>query len=344
VRGLLLRVPAVAALPAAMLTTTTLAACSKAPGTASAPPPPAASGDPRPSAPSAPAAVHPFTGARTSNVGPVLAVKIDNTRSAKPQFGLRSADIVYVEQVEGGLSRIMAVFSSKLPPRVGPVRSARISDLHLLPQFGRPAFAYSGVQSKMKPYVANAPLIDVSQDRSNTGYTRSGPQRAPYNLYGMSRQLLARAPGASKAADIGFRFGPAPAGGRTVASFTARYPAATLRFQWSAPAGRWLVTQDGRPDVAGEGGRLGGATVVIQRAHTTRSQFHDFLGNYTPLVRTVGSGTATVLRDGKAYDARWSRPSEKDGTTFTTASGAPMTFAPGQVWVVLVNDGKPVTP
>ncbi|WP_329261759.1 DUF3048 domain-containing protein [Actinoallomurus sp. NBC_01490] len=329
---------------AAVLVPTALVACSKSPVTAVASPPSLASADPSPSSTPAPARAHPFTGAPAGADGPVLAVKIDNTKSAKPQLGLRSADIVYVEQVEGGLSRIMAVFSSKLPSRIGPVRSARISDLHLLPQFGRPAFAYSGVQGKMKPYVAKAPLIDVSQDRSNTGYTRTGPHAAPYNLYGTPRQLLARAPGASRAGDIGFRFGPAPDGGKTVSSFTARYPAAALKFTWSPGEKRWLVTQDGHPDRAGEGGRQGGATIVVQRAHTTRSQFHDFLGNYTPLVQTVGTGKATVLRDGKAYDARWSRPSEKDGTTFTTASGAPMTFATGQVWVVLVNDGKPTTP
>jgi hypothetical protein len=330
----------------AMVAATGLAACSKGPEPASAPPPPASSGVPTPSATAtpAPAGAGPFTGEPARPGAPVLAVKIDNTHAAKPQYGLRSADIVYVEQVEGGLSRIMAVFSSKLPSRVGPVRSARISDLHLLPQFGRPAFAYSGVQGKMKPYVARAPLVDVSQDRSNTGYTRSGPHVAPYNLYGTPSRLLARAPGAGKAADIGFRFGPAPAGGRPAGSFTARYPAATLKFTWSPGEKRWLVTQDGRADRAGEGGRLGGATIVVQRAHTTRSQFHDFLGNYTPLVRTTGTGTATVLRDGRSYDARWSRPSEKDGTTFTTPSGAPMTFARGQVWVVLVNDGKPTTP
>lgn len=328
---------------AAVIVAATLAACSKSPGTAPASPPHARARDSKPSSPS-PARTHPFTGERTGAVGPVLAVKIDNTRSAKPQLGLRSADIVYVEQVEGGLSRVMAIFSSKMPPRVGPVRSARISDLHLLAQFGRPAFAYSGVQGKMKPYVAKAPLIDVSQDRSNTGYTRTGPHHAPYNLYGTPKRLLGRAKGAAKATGIGFRFGPAPAGGRPVTSFTARYPAATLRFQWSAAGRRWLVTQDGRADRAAEGGRLGGQTIVVQRVHTTRSQFHDFLGDYTPLMNTVGNGKATVLRDGKAYDARWSRPSEKRGTTFTTASGAPMTFAPGQVWVVLVNDGRPITP
>jgi hypothetical protein len=324
---------------AAAATAVALVACSGGPQRANPPaaPPPASS-------PAAPVPVHPFTGGHTGLSNPVLAIKIDNTRSAKPQRGLRSADIVYVEQVEGGLSRVMAVFSSHLPPKVGPVRSARISDLHIVPQFGRPAFAYSGVQGKMVPFVARAPLIDVSPGKAGGAYARGGPNPPPYNLFASPKRLLAHAPGAAKPRDIGFRFGPAPPGGRPVRTATARYPSASLRFRWSSSEKRWLVSQDGRPDVAAEGGRLGGATVVIQRAKTTRSRFHDFLHNYTPLVQTVGTGTATVLRDGKAYQAHWSRRSEADGTVFTTASGQPMTFAPGQVWIVLVNVGKPITP
>jgi hypothetical protein len=42
-----------------------------------------------------------------------------------------------------------------------------------------------------------------------------------------------------------------------------------------------------------------------------------------------------VLRDGRAYDIRWSRADPDGGTTFTTASGQPMRFARGPVWVVL---------
>ncbi len=42
-----------------------------------------------------------------------------------------------------------------------------------------------------------------------------------------------------------------------------------------------------------------------------------------------------MLRDGRACPVRWSRPDAEHGTTFTTASGQPMTFAPGPVWVVL---------
>ncbi len=82
----------------------------------------------------------PRTGAATH----VLAVKIDNVAPARPHTGLEGADIVYVEQVEAGLSRILAVYSADLPPVIGPVRSARETDLELLRQFDRPALAFSG--------------------------------------------------------------------------------------------------------------------------------------------------------------------------------------------------------
>ena len=42
--------------------------------------------------------------------GPVLAVKIDDTNPAHPQIGIEDADVVYIEQVESGLTRLMAIF------------------------------------------------------------------------------------------------------------------------------------------------------------------------------------------------------------------------------------------
>ncbi|RAY17205.1 DUF3048 domain-containing protein [Actinomadura craniellae] len=332
---------------AAILGAVTLAgvsACSED-GRKAVPPVSPGTTTPTPTPTPTPPATHPFTGGRTGLQNPVLAVKIDNTRPAHPQEGLRSADIIYVEQVEGGETRLMAIFSSKLPRRVGPVRSARISDLHILSAYGRPAFAFSGVQSKMKPYIRRSKLYDISQDNGGSSYFRVGGGRSiPYNLFSSPRALLAQAPKASGPRNIGFRFGPAPEGGKPRTSFTARWPSETMGFRWSAAQKRWLSSHSGRSNTAAEGGVLGGQTIVVQYAKTTRSRFHDFLGSYTPLIHTTGTGRATVLRDGKAYDARWSRPNEESGTTFTTAAGAPMTFAPGQVWVVLVNDGPPRIP
>ena len=45
--------------------------------------------------------------------GPILAVKIDDTNAAHPQVGLNSADVIYIEQVEGGLTRLAAISRMK---------------------------------------------------------------------------------------------------------------------------------------------------------------------------------------------------------------------------------------
>jgi hypothetical protein len=265
----------------------------------------------------------------------VLAVKIDNIVTARPQTGLQSADIVYVEPVEGGLTRFMAVFSSRVPTTVGPVRSARESDLYLLPQFGRPAFAWSGATPHLVPFIERAHIADLYALLVN-GYYRISSRVAPENLYANPRTLLKEAPKASKARDIGFRFGAQPAGGRATGSYSVRYPAASYTFRWSAKAKRWLTWIDGAPATTTEGGQLGGATVIIQYVYIGESRFEEY-GGLPPLARSIGSGKAVILRNGRAYTVHWSRPGLNSGTTYTL-HGKRMTFAPGQVWVVLAPE------
>lgn len=279
----------------------------------------------------------PFTGEPVKSLGRVLAVKIDNIVYARPQTGLEDADIVYVLPVEGGLSRFAAVFSSRLPPVIGPVRSAREDDLELLRQFGRPALAFSGAAPHLLPFVRRAPLVDLYAGTAS-GYFRSGSRIAPYNLYARSSALTeqAKAGHASTAHDIGFRFSSAPPpGGRRVASFSASYPAASYVFRWSPSAKRWLASIDGAPALDTDGGQLGGATVVIQYTTVRTSRFLEY-GKPPPYAESTGRGKAVVLRSGRAYRVTWSRPSARGGTVYTLPSGQRMTFAPGQVWDLLL--------
>nr|WSY50122.1 DUF3048 domain-containing protein [Streptomyces sp. NBC_00886] len=268
--------------------------------------------------------------------GPVLAVKIDNVRAARPQTGLDSADIVYAEQVEGGLSRLMAVFATKLPKSVGPVRSARVSDLELLRQFDDPTLAFSGAQHKLLPLIAKAPLRPASPDEASAAYYRGSDKAAPHNLYLHPKRLLDSAPGAA-ALTTGFHYGAAPAGGTATTSRTVRYPAARFTFTWSGSKYRWLVTEDGTPTVTTDGKRVAPATVVVQYVKIRRSAYHDVLGNNTPYTETVGSGKADVLRDGRTFSVSWKRQKATDGTEFTTSDGTPVNFAKGQVWVVFAK-------
>jgi hypothetical protein len=286
-----------------------------------------------PTTPPAGPTLSPFTGKRVAALGPVLAVKIDNVVQARPPTGLTHADIVYILPVEGGLSRILAVFSSNFPRIVGPVRSAREGDIELLRQFGRPAFAYSGAQSRLLPVVHASRIVDLYAGIAG-GYFRDPNRIIPHNLYANTKQLLEEAPTASKAHNIGFRFGAPPPGGRRAHAISVAYPAASFTFTWSARKDRWLVSMDGSSAGTTEDGQLSAPTVVIQYTKVRTSRFHE-QGVPPPYAESTGSGTALVLRNGRAYDARWSRPQADGGTTFTTASGQPMTFARGPVWIVL---------
>lgn len=267
--------------------------------------------------------------------GPVLAVKVDNVRAARPQTGLEDADVVYAEPVEAGLSRLMAIYATKLPESVGPVRSARESDLELLGQFDQPVLAFSGAQSKLLPLIDKAPLRAEPADEDSAAYVRDPNRQAPHNLYLRPAELL-RKPSGAAALTTGFTYGKAPAGGRAESSHTVRYPSASFTFTWSDSRDRWLVTMDGSPARTADGGQAP-ATVVVQHVTVRESAFRDFRGSNSPYVESVGSGHAEVLRDGRAYDATWKRGAAEDGTTFTTEDGKPLNFAEGQVWVVFAG-------
>jgi len=274
----------------------------------------------------------PFTGERIKYLRRTLIFKIDNVPQARPPTGLSSADIVYLLPVEGGLSRIMAVFSSHVPPVVGPVRSAREEDIKLLRQFGRPAFAFSGAKPDLLPHVEHARIVDLYAGRVG-GYFRGSNNVPPYNLYGRTRTLLHEARHASLARDIGFRFGQAPPGGKRIHRYRVSYSAAHFIFNWSHKQHRWLVSMDGTLARAANGKLLGGRTVVVQYTRVIPSAFRE-LGVICPYATTVGHGRADVLRGGRMYRVRWRRHTMNVGTEFFFPNGHRMPFARGQVWVI----------
>ena len=274
--------------------------------------------------------------------GPVLAVKIDDTRPAHPQIGLEYADVVYIEQVEGGLTRLAAIFSSKIPTRIGPVRSARISDIEILEQYGKVIFAYSGAQKKMRPVIAAANLNDLGAERNSpTIYTTDPARIQPYAMVLRADLIMEQAK--EKSLDVaiskkmGWSFGDAPEGGIPTTDVHISWPASSYDAHWSESEKRWLLDFAGEPNFADSGVRLGPQTLVIQLVAITDSIYGDKFGGVTPMSKTVGTGKGYILRDGQSFEANWNRTSEGDGTSWTTVMGDEIQFAPGQIWVALTD-------
>ena len=308
-------------------------------GSASPTPTPTPTPTPAPT----PTPTSPLNGLAEPTPQPVLVVKLDNTRNAQPHAGLIEADVVYIEEVEYGITRLAAVFAGNIPDRIGPVRSARITDIDLLAQYGSPAFSFSGVQRKMWPVIDSSSLIDISPNKAASAYQRDYSRRAPYNYFLNGKKGLKAAPEASLEQDIGFTFSVAPPPGGSVGlSARAEWPASSAEFQYDQATRLYEVSMNDQVAQAEETqDAQRAATVVIQYVEQTPSRFFDKGGGNTPHAETIGKGRAIILRDGLRYNARWSRPDAESGTTFTTPDGDPVSFKPGQVWVALADKERP---
>ena len=283
---------------------------------------------------------------RVGGDGPILVVKIDDTNLAHPQIGIESADIVYIEQVEGGLTRLAAVYASKIPPKIGPVRSARISDIELLSQFGTIAFAYSGAQQKLRPEISAANLVDLgAQSMSSQIYT-TDPERTPPYAMVLRADLLMdyineKDFEISISKSAGWNFSDSTELGKRIKSAKVLWPANSYEVTWSTAKSAFELSHGGKPNLSASGQVLTANTFVIQLVSITDSIYKDKVGGVTPFSATVGSGRGFILRDGRVIEGVWNRPTAESGTKWATPDGTEIDFAPGAIWIAL-TDKEPI--
>jgi len=281
-----------------------------------------------------PAGPSPLTGiAGAAPDRPALVVKIDNAPAARPQSGLNQADVVYEELVEGRLTRFAAVFHSQDSTPVGPVRSARSTDIAIASPLHRPLFAYSGANAVFQDEVRRAPLVDVGYHAAPDRYEREPSRHAPYNLFSRTPALFQLAPRGSVA-------GQAPAGAGMAATdrVSARW-ATRVDWQWDPAVGEWRRSQDGRPHVDAAGRAIAPANVVVEFVTYRDTGLRDRSGAAVPEAELTGEGDAWILTGGALIPAHWSKPSAEAVTRFVDGAGADVRLAPGRTWVELAPPG-----
>jgi Protein of unknown function (DUF3048) N-terminal domain/Protein of unknown function (DUF3048) C-terminal domain len=337
-----------------------VAGCSGNPAPAAAPPPspaattasptPSPTPSPKPTPKPAPKpAVNPLTGLPGVPRSPVVAVKIDDTASGRPQIGLESADVVYVEQVEAGLTRLAAVFASRQPAVVGPVRSVRNSDPEMLATYGHPALAYSGGAGVPVGTLRRSAVIDAGPPRVGGAYGRLGSRAAPYNLVVDTATIAASVRGRGTAArDVGFRWSRTDSrlgAARKVNAVTVTVGQTRLAWTWQGSSGVWLLhNPDGsvRRTASGRPVTTPNLLIPFSKAQVDRSDV-DVLGNPSVHTSTVGSGRLLVFRDGRVLVGKWGRAHLASPTAYLDSHHRPFTLHPGGVWVLLAATGAPVT-
>lgn len=284
----------------------------------------------------------------------VVSVKIDNSAAARPQAGLSGADVVYETLSEGGIPRFNAFFHSVAPARVGPVRSARLSDIYVVPQYGA-LLSHSGVSAFVRERIAAAGIDDLGMERHSALYQRDPGRSAPHNVHANVaglRDAAGNAGYATERAVRGLLFGPVPAAdddpeaARSPGARTVTVPFAagnTAVWRWNESAGRWLRETGGRPHSdEGSDEAYSAANVVIMYVEIRDTGMLDAAGSPVLDVRLDGEGDAVLLRDGRRYDVRWTA-TEDTAPRFEGLDGQAFPLAVGPTWIEAVPPGYGVS-
>ncbi|MGP8009755.1 MAG: DUF3048 domain-containing protein [Acidimicrobiales bacterium] len=272
---------------------------------------------------------------------PALTVKIENTTQALPQWGVNEADVVYEEIVNGGITRLAAIFNSQAPGKVGPVRSVRPTDTQVVWPLGG-IFAYSGGAAYAVNSIETVPSLTlVNETQAGDAMFRDNALEAPHNLFARAPLLFAfKGSPAPPPALFQYRASNEKVTGTTVASFVVPFPSIyPVTWTWDTSTLSWDRTLFGEPDITGTGQRESPQNVIVMYVNYVNG-----IGTESSYADLQGSGTADVFTDGKEIAGTWSRgPSMADIVQYQNAAGKTILLNPGQTWVELLNVGATLT-
>ena len=267
---------------------------------------------------------------------PALTVKIENTPQAMPQWGLDRADVVYEEIVNGGITRLAAVFNSHAPAKIGPVRSVRPTDEQIVYPLGG-IFAFSGGAPYAMAVIEKAPVTLVQESNAGAAMFRDPNRLAPHNLYAVGPSLFAfRAAPVPPRPLFTYRGASTSVTGTAVSSFTVPFPSIyPVTWTWNPASGSWDRTLFGQPVITGTGVRVSPVNVLVMWV-----DYVNGVGTFTSYANLQGSGPVALFSAGREVRGTWSRgPSPADPITYHDAAGRVLALGPGQTWVELLNAG-----
>lgn len=312
---------------------------------------------------------------------PVSAM-LNNHPDARPQAGLNAADIIYEIVAEGGISRIMPVFYSKIPNRVGSMRSARIYFMQVAAEYF-PIFTHWGVAYR-PDYEKNLPKAQFDQLLAS-GQAETDP-RADARSYGdeialpvantdTTPDLFYREEGLNVAIEhTGFakfsnvytefkKFYPEPSWSNFQEFKTWKFkeddsfkvPGTKINKIsynfWDFPNfdSVWTYNPASNSYVRAQGG-----VKTIDRNDSKEVSIVNFIiqkARETKLgdkkghliYDVIGSGDATIYMDGVKIPAKWEKTAARERTNFKDLKGNPIIFNRGLTWVTILPDYSVVT-
>lgn len=279
----------------------------------------------------------PLTGEKVADQAattrPVTAVMIENSPDARPQSGLKDAEIVFEAVAEGGITRFLTLYQQKQPETVGPVRSLRLYNVDWLKPFDA-SIAHVGGSKAALDLVRGGGYRDIDQFFNASYYRRASDRAAPHNVYTSFSRLSELNTSKGYTSSDPKTFDRAddekdPVQDATQVGLNISGPTYNSTYAYDAATKMYARSQGGAPHLDREAGQISAKVVVALRVNMQRV----FEDGYRESITTTGTGEATVFQNGHANTVTWHKDSRDDQLRFTDSAGAPFKLARGTTWI-----------
>lgn len=296
-----------------------------------------------------------------------MAVMVNNHVEARPyQAGLAEADLIYEAVAEGGIPRLLAIYHSQTPDKVGSIRSARVYYVDWAREYDAWYAHWGGAQiDPNDPAVCN-PAADAfahmrqifvsSLDEyiigesaywreskpnlatEHTGYA-SVPKlyQAGYDLYPDQKKEY------RPVESWQFKEDSLKDKRPEKMSFSFNFwddPDYAVIWEYDPTANVYRRRQGGQPHLDSVTKKQLEAKNVIV-VFMPETKFFDKKAHLQ--YGTLGKGEARIFLDGQVIEAKWVRPTAEDRTKFYDLKGKEIGFNRGPVWIEVLPLEQTVT-
>jgi hypothetical protein len=282
-------------------------------------------------------------------------VVVEDDKRSLPHWGVSKADMLWEMPHEGGITRMVAMFTDVAAvEKVGPNRSARPYLISLAQSFdaifvhaGGSTQAYKDFKSTGWNHIDGVKgqwdHFFRDQDRRNEGVALE------HTMYTTGAEILEATAeegfvtSRGEEVDYGYRFveDATPVEGMAAHTIDLRFrkDGKKTSMRYDAQSEKYTIYQYDRDYIDGNTGEV----VEFENVIVIEAQC-GVLNDYGALtVDMIDEGKGWFACNGMAIEIQWSRGSTSEPISFTYTDGTPLTFGTGTTYVAVINKGAPVT-
>lgn len=268
-----------------------------------------------------------------------IAYMINNIPEALPQAGIYGADYVYEMLVEGGLTRLMAVYTKSGIDKIGPIRSARHNFLDLSMEYNA-VFAHFGGSPRAFEDIKSLKINNLNGiPLDGKMYWRDKTRKAPHNAYTNIEKTLEymkvyKYDKPSMINHFSFNQNDTSILGNSAVKIFVPYSLAhSVKYEYDENTKTYKRFMNNKPHMDQlNGAQLSAKNIIIEFAKNTTADDENRQDIFL-----IGTGTGYFITNGEFTSIIWKKPSRADKTVFYDGTGKEISLnKDGQTWIQIV--------